>query len=103
NQVANPAQLFVTERVRGLVFKHHFAALKHRSFRNNHCGIATGVLPAVCAQQFRQLLDIKFMFWNHATIGGSRHRWQHGGESGGSPETSHNHEPPESATQSATI
>src|ERR1051326_4532530 len=80
HEVANTAQLLVSESISGVMFKHHLATFKHRAFGNQHYRVLAGILGTVFNQKLRQSFDIEFMFRNHTTVCCARHGRQHGSE-----------------------
>src|ERR1700693_4288575 len=92
NQVANSAEFFVAEGIRGALLENHFAAFKHRTFRNQDDGIATGIATTIVAEQFGELFDIEFVFGDDTTIGGASHGGKHGGKTGVAAEDFEDHE-----------
>src|SRR5581483_4350438 len=80
DQIADSAELFVTESVGAVTFKDHFPAIEHRTFRDEDDGVTTGILTAIGQEQLGQLIDVEFVFGNDTTVRRSCHGGKHSSE-----------------------
>ena len=82
DDIADAAKLFVAVGVRGFAFKNHFAAFEHCALGDQDSGVVAGIFVAVRDEPFSEIVDVEFMFWNHAAMSGSGHSGKHSGEAG---------------------
>src|SRR5437867_4485822 len=68
--------------VRGFAFENHFAAFEHCALGDQDSGVVAGIFVAVRDEPFSEIVDVEFMFWNHAAMSGSGHSGKHSGEAG---------------------
>jgi hypothetical protein len=82
----------MAEGIRGVALENHFASFEHGALGDDDGGVAAGILAAVGDHKLGELLNIEFVFGDDAAVGGSRHSWEHSGETCVAPENLEDHE-----------